>query len=44
MTNEQCPKCQSDNIMERRGMLHDYCGFVCLNCGEQWDQYGQDTK
>ena len=45
-TYEQCPHCDSYNVecvnIAPKG-LHSY-EWHCLDCGEQWDQYGQDTK
>lgn len=37
-TRDQCPHCNSINV--------EYSNYewFCLDCGEQWDQYGQDTK
>lgn len=35
---DRCPHCGSYNV--------EYSNYEwsCLDCGEQWDQYGQDTK
>lgn len=35
---DQCPHCGSPNVE-----CSNYEWF-CPDCGEQWDQYGQDTK
>lgn len=37
-TCDQCPHCESYNVE------YSNCEWFCLDCGEQWDQYGQDTK
>jgi len=36
--HDQCPHCGSPNV--------EYSNYewFCPDCGEQWDQYGQDTK
>lgn len=35
---DKCPHCESTNV--------EYSNYewFCNNCGEQWDQHGQDTK
>lgn len=33
-----CPHCDSYNVG------YSNYEWFCLDCGEQWDQYGQDTK
>ena len=32
----KCPACNSTNIMERKGICHDYHDIVCLDCGHKW--------
>jgi len=35
---DRCPHCDSYNVK------YSNYEWFCLDCGEQWDQYGQDTK